>query len=150
MLEMQPKTVRPNSYVGLCLPSGSLTIQEIKPNTSSENLSASSQLRTADHSPSTISLGKYGSFQSNFLIGRPFHYTYEILDQIDEKTGSGLRIIPPSELYAGIHDEGAQPPADLEEDEAQAVNAKEGAQFEIVDQKGEVLVRTNRNIVDDA
>ncbi|KAL8635671.1 MAG: hypothetical protein Q9228_006861, partial [Teloschistes exilis] len=131
MLEMQPKTVRPNSYVGLCLPSGSLTIQEIKPNT-------------------TISLGKYGSFQSNFLIGRPFHYTYEILDQIDEKTGSGLRIIPPSELYAGIHDEGAQPPADLEEDEAQAVNGKEGAQFEIVDQKGEVLVRTNRNIVDDA
>ncbi|KAL8685998.1 MAG: hypothetical protein Q9218_007417, partial [Villophora microphyllina] len=128
---MQPSTVRSNSYVGLRLPSGSLTIHEIKPNT-------------------TISLGKYGSFQANFLIGRPFHYTYEILDQIDDKTRSGLRIVSPSELYAGITDEEAPTPADLEEEEVQTANGKECAQFELVDQKGKVLLRTNRNIVDDA
>ncbi|KAL8659872.1 MAG: hypothetical protein Q9202_006917 [Teloschistes flavicans] len=73
---------------------------------------------------------------------------------VDEKTRSGLRIIPPSELYAGIQNEEARTPAELEEEdddeEAQAVNGRDGAQFEIVDQKGEVLLRTNRNIVDDA
>lgn len=99
----------------------------------------------------TISVGKYGSFQSNFLIGRPYHYTYEILDQVDGSRPSALRIVPPAELYADIKDEEASKPVDLEGGKQAAINGKERpAQFEIVDQKGEVLLRTNRNIVDDA
>ncbi|KAL8676898.1 MAG: hypothetical protein Q9186_006628 [Xanthomendoza sp. 1 TL-2023] len=129
---MEPEVIRPNIYVVLRLPSGSLTVHEIKPNT-------------------LISLGKYGSFQSKFLIGRPYHYTYEILDKVDEKTRSGLRIVPPSELYADVKDEEASTPADLEDEEQAENDSREGrGQFEVVDQKGEVLFRTNRNIVDDA
>ncbi|KAL8805111.1 MAG: hypothetical protein Q9223_005449 [Gallowayella weberi] len=129
---MEHQVIRPNLYVVLRLPSGSLTLHEIKPNT-------------------LISLGKYGSFQSNFLIGRPYHYTYEILDKADDNTRSGLRVVSPSELYADIKDEEVSTPADLEDDEQVNNDAKESrAQFEVVDQKGEVLLRTNRNIVDDA
>ncbi|KAL8773856.1 MAG: hypothetical protein Q9209_001286 [Squamulea sp. 1 TL-2023] len=128
---MQSEVVRPNSYVVLRLPSGLHTVHEIKPNT-------------------LISVGKYGSFQSNFLIGRPFHYTYEILDQVDPSTRSGLRIVPPIELYANIRDE-VSTPADLEEEVQTCSDGKEARdQFEVVDQKGEVILRTNRNILDDA
>ncbi|KAL8645263.1 MAG: hypothetical protein Q9226_007376, partial [Calogaya cf. arnoldii] len=129
---MQPDLIWSGVHVFLRLPSGSHTVHEIKPNT-------------------TISVGKYGSFQSNSLIGRPYHYTYEILDQVDGSARPGLRIVPPTELYADIKDEEVSAPADLEEEEQADANGKEGcAQFEIVDQKGEVLLRTNRNIVDDA
>ncbi|KAL8731074.1 MAG: hypothetical protein Q9181_004446 [Wetmoreana brouardii] len=128
---MQPEVVQPNTCVALRLPSGSLTVHEIKPNT-------------------TISLGKYGGFQSKYLIGRPFHNTYEILDQLDPNTGSALRIIPPNELYAAIKDDEAPTPADPEEEEDGVKNNKDTAQYEVVDQKGEILLRTNRNIIDDA
>ncbi|KAL8779232.1 MAG: hypothetical protein Q9213_007039 [Squamulea squamosa] len=129
---MQSEVVRPNTYIVLRLPSGLHNVHEIKSNT-------------------LISVGKYGSFQSNFLIGRPFHYTYEILDQVDPSTRSGLRIVPPKELYADIRDEEISTPADLEEDAQAYSDGKEAhAQFEVVDQKGEVLLRTNRNILDDA
>ncbi|KAL8727149.1 MAG: hypothetical protein Q9166_006245 [cf. Caloplaca sp. 2 TL-2023] len=131
-MKMQPEVIQPDIYVFLRLPSGSLTVHEIKPNT-------------------VISIGKYGNFQSNHLVGRPYHYTYEILDQVDSNTQSRLRIVPPSELYADIEDEELSTPADLEEEEQADNDGREGrAQFEVVDQKGEVLLRTNRDIVDDA
>ncbi|KAL8919135.1 MAG: hypothetical protein Q9172_005116 [Xanthocarpia lactea] len=129
---MRPEVIRPGSHIVLRLPSGSHTVHEIKPNT-------------------IISVGKYGSFQSNFLIGRPYHYTYEILDRVDSSSQSGLRIAPPAELYADIKDEELSTPADLENQPQADANGEGGcAQYEIVDQKGEVLLRTNRNIVDDA
>ncbi|KAL8665778.1 MAG: hypothetical protein Q9168_007624, partial [Polycauliona sp. 1 TL-2023] len=129
---MQPEAVWPGVHVVLRLPSGSHTVHEIKPNT-------------------VVSVGKYGSFQANSLLGRPYHYTYEILDQLDPTTRSALRIVPPAELYADIKDEEVSTPADLEDEEQADAQVKEGrAQFEIVDQKGKVLLRTNRNIVDDA
>ncbi|KAI4140290.1 MAG: hypothetical protein LQ341_003899 [Variospora aurantia] len=126
---MYPQVVPSNAHVALRLPSGATAVHDIKPNT-------------------TISIGKYGSFQTNFLIGRPYHYTYEILDQVDSVTGSGLRIIPPSELYADIKDDESAIPAELEEEKPSSV--KDGVQYEVVDQEGKVLVRTNRNIIDDA
>ncbi|KAI4239574.1 MAG: hypothetical protein L6R40_005519 [Gallowayella cf. fulva] len=130
---MQPELVQSNTYVVLRLPSGSHTTPELK------LLS------------SLISLGKYGSFQANFLIGRPYHYTYEILDQVDNNTRSGLRIVTPPELYADIQDEDVSTPAELDDDEQITNDGRESrAQFEVVDQKGQVLLRTNRNIVDDA
>lgn len=67
---------------------------------------------------------------------------------MDNDTGSGLRIVPPSELYADTKDDEVPTPADLEEEEANSV--KNDAQYEVVDQEGMVVVRTNRNIVDDA
>ncbi|KAL9604212.1 MAG: hypothetical protein Q9219_000610 [cf. Caloplaca sp. 3 TL-2023] len=97
---------------------------------------------------STISIGKYGSFQSNYLIGRPFHCTYEILDSVDSSTQSGLRSVSPHELYAGIRDDEVSTLEDLEEEKDGI--GKDTPQYEVVDQQGEVLLRTNRNIVDDA
>ncbi|KAI4137437.1 MAG: hypothetical protein L6R39_007293 [Caloplaca ligustica] len=126
---MHPETIRPNTHIALRFPSGNTAVHELKPNT-------------------TISNGKYGSFNTKYLIGRPYHYTYEILDQVDSKTGSGLRIVPPSQLYADIQEDEAPTPADLDEDKAGSV--RDGAQYEVVDQEGEVLLRTNRNIIDDA
>lgn len=104
----------------------------------------------ADSRCSTISIGKHGSFETNHLIGRPFHYTYEILDAVDSDglAQSGLRIVPAAELYAEIKEDDAPAPTELEEEGTS--NSKEDAQYEVVDPKGEVLLRTNRNIVDDA
>lgn len=111
-----------------------------------------SNLQTTNHQLTgrrrTISIGKYGSFQTNFLIGRPYHYTYEILDEVDSATGSGLRIIPACELYAEIKEDESTTPA--EQDEEKTSSVKDGTQYEVVDQEGKVLVRTNRNIIDDA
>jgi len=50
---------------------------------------------------SLISLGKYGSFQVNQILGRPFYKTFEILDKAPEIVdGNELRIIPAAELHA--------------------------------------------------
>lgn len=102
----------------------------------------------ADHQQSTISLGKYGSFQANHLIGRPYHLTYEILDKTPGATGSGLRVVPAAELYAGIGDEG--PASALVRSEGKISNGKDGVEYEVVREGGEVILRTNREIVDDA
>ncbi|KAL8837685.1 MAG: hypothetical protein Q9170_002446 [Blastenia crenularia] len=126
---MHPDVIKSYSYVTLRFPSGLLAIHEVKPNT-------------------TLALGKYGSLQTNHLIGRPFYYTYEILDAAASSNGSGLRIVPPSELYADIKEDEAPTPADLEQEKVDGV--KDGTQYEVLDQKGEVLIRTNRNIIDDA
>ncbi|KAL8948585.1 MAG: hypothetical protein Q9222_005236 [Ikaeria aurantiellina] len=127
---MHPEVIRPHVFVAFRVPSGSHSLHEIKPNT-------------------TIALGKYGNFQSNHLIGRPYHYTYEILDEVDDKTGSGLRIVPASELYADIKEEESATPTDLEQEKLDE-EKEVGPQYEVVDAKGEILLRTNRNIVDDA
>ncbi|KAI4130696.1 MAG: hypothetical protein LQ338_001597 [Usnochroma carphineum] len=126
---MHPEVVQSNTHLALRFPSGNIAVHEIRPNT-------------------TISVGKYGSFQTNHLIGRPYHYTYQILDEVDSNTGSGLRIISPSELYAGIKEDEVPTPTDLEEEKASIT--KDVTQYEVVDQEGEVLLQTNRNIVDDA
>lgn len=99
---------------------------------------------------STISIGKYGSFETNHLIGRPFHYTYEIFASVDKDNTeqSGLRIVPAAELYADIKDEDVPTPTDQDEEEVSKI--KNDTEYEVVNPKGEVLLRTNRNIVDDA
>ncbi|KAL8898087.1 MAG: hypothetical protein Q9207_006881 [Kuettlingeria erythrocarpa] len=126
---MQPGIIRHDVHVALRLPSGNITVHEIKPNT-------------------TISLGKYGSFHTRFLVGRPYHYTYEILDEVDSSTGSGLRIVTSAELYADIKEDDVPTPADLGDEKGDSV--QDGAQYEVVDQEGKVVTRTNRNIIDDA
>lgn len=63
---------------------------------------------------SLINLGKYGSFHSNQLFGRPYHLTFEILDKADARDDRELRIVPAAELHAA---------ALLEEAEAEETGA---------------------------
>ena len=54
-------------------------------------------------------MGKIGSFPSNFLLGRPYYYTYEIQEKRPDESYSRLRIVPPSELNAEIVAEESTP-----------------------------------------
>lgn len=96
---------------------------------------------------STISIGKYGSFQANHVLGRPYHLTFEILDKTDEQTRSSLRIIPAGELYADIFEEESETLAGGED--GRVINEKDGVEYEVVAENGNVLMRTNRQTVDD-
>ncbi|KAK4940702.1 tRNA (adenine(58)-N(1))-methyltransferase non-catalytic subunit trm6 [Elasticomyces elasticus] len=75
------QTIQPFQYVALRLPSDQTRVEQILPNT-------------------LINLGKYGSFRTNQIIGRPYHLTFEILDRSDVQDGRELRIVPAAELHA--------------------------------------------------
>ena len=94
-------------------------------------------------------MGKYGSFQANHIIGRPYHLTFEVLDhvsgQIAKKTG--LRIVPTSEIYADI--ERSDATSSTRDDEADKTRDQDGVQYDIVGEDGHVVMRTNRRIIDD-
>ncbi|KAF2756090.1 adenine-N(1)--methyltransferase non-catalytic subunit trm6 [Pseudovirgaria hyperparasitica] len=124
--------IRPNTYVCLRLPSGVLKVTEIVPNT-------------------IISIGKYGSFPTNLLIGRPYHVTFELVElEHDEKNriATQLRIVPASELHADAITEPTASVADSREEKVEITNG--GVEFDIVGENGEVLMRNNRLTVDDA
>lgn len=99
---------------------------------------------------SLISLGKYGTFQANHLLGRPYHLTFEILDKpkANEASKSGLRIVAAAELYADIIDEESGVPS--EDGTGGNGIANGGVEYDIVGEDGEAVMRTNRNIIDDA
>ena len=96
---------------------------------------------------STISIGKYGSFQANHVLGRPYHLTFEILDKTEDSNHSSLRVVPAAELYADIIEEESETSAGA--DDGKVVNAKDGVEYEVVAENGEVVMRTNRQTVDD-
>ncbi|KIV92120.1 hypothetical protein PV10_06585 [Exophiala mesophila] len=73
--------IQPYQYATIRLPSNQVRIDQIIPNT-------------------LINLGKYGSFHTNQILGRPYHLTFEILDRSENRDGRELRIIPASELHA--------------------------------------------------
>ncbi|KAI9814048.1 MAG: tRNA (adenine(58)-N(1))-methyltransferase non-catalytic subunit trm6 [Pycnora praestabilis] len=120
--------IQPNSYITLRLPSGTLKVLEIVPNT-------------------TISIGKYGSFQANLLLGRPYNLTFEILDKSDEQLQSDLRIVPASELNADVL---AEENTSLEAVDESVLDAGDGVEYELVGENGEVVMRTNRDTIDDS
>ena len=93
----------------------------------------------------TINLGKYGSFPANSIIGRPYYLTFDVLDK--GASPSGLRVVPPAELYADINDEEASSPAEVEIGETK--NGAGGVEYDVVGQDGQVVMRTNRQIIDD-
>lgn len=94
-----------------------------------------------------IFLGKFGTFNANLLLGRPYYLTYELLDKDDGKAKTELRVVPAAELHAeAVGDGHAPPPAADETDD----NAEGGAGFDIVGADGEVIMRNNRLTVDDA
>ena len=96
---------------------------------------------------SNIFLGKFGTFNSNLLLGRPYYLTYELLDKDDGKAKTELRIVPASELHAEAVGDGHAPPPAAEEAED---SVEGGAGFDIVGVDGEVIMRNNRLTVDDA
>ncbi|CAI9627572.1 hypothetical protein GT037_009188 [Alternaria burnsii] len=118
--------VRPNTHVALRLPSGLFKIVEITPNTN-------------------INLGKFGTFNSNLLLGRPYYLTYELLDKDDGKSKTELRVVPASELHAEALGEDHAPAAETGDE-----NAEGAAGFDIVGEDGQVIMRNNRLTVDDA
>ncbi|WEW56261.1 tRNA (adenine(58)-N(1))-methyltransferase non-catalytic subunit trm6 [Emydomyces testavorans] len=112
--------ISPNSYIALQLPSGTTKVQQIIPYTN-------------------VSLGKYGSFPANQIIGRPFFLTFEIHDQPDED-GHVLRVVSAAELHMeALMTEGSTP-AELENGLEPEVQPGEDRSPDI---------RDNRNIMDD-
>jgi len=95
----------------------------------------------------SVPLGKYGSFNSDDLLGRPFYLTYEILENVDGKGQKGLRIVQPFELYESSDSTEPNGPA-LADVAGEAV--KDAPEFEVVDAEGKVLMKTNREILDDS
>jgi tRNA (adenine58-N1)-methyltransferase non-catalytic subunit len=47
-----------------------------------------------------INLGKYGSFHTNHILGRPYHLTFEILDRSEAKGDRELRVVSAAEIHA--------------------------------------------------
>ncbi|CZT11362.1 probable translation initiation factor 3 (eIF-3) zeta subunit [Rhynchosporium agropyri] len=127
--------VEPNAWVVLRLPSDTLKILQIAPNT-------------------IVSLGKYGTFSSNLLLGRPYNKTYELLDRTAGQKDSDLRIVPASELHADtIAEEVAaakQASGTGKEGEENVVIGGDGVEFQLVGENGEVIMRSNRETIDDA
>ncbi|KAF2638928.1 eukaryotic translation initiation factor 3, gamma subunit [Massarina eburnea CBS 473.64] len=119
--------VRPNTHIALRLPSGQLKIVEIAPNTN-------------------INLGKYGTFSSNQILGRPYYLTFELLDKDDGKSSPELRVVPASELHAEALGSDYAPPAEATDE---SVPAEGATGFDIVGEDGEVIMRNNRLTVDD-
>ncbi|KAJ2898039.1 hypothetical protein MKZ38_004207 [Zalerion maritima] len=90
--------IQPNSWVALKLPSGTVRILQVAPNT-------------------------------NLIISRPYHITWELLDKRQGENFCRLRIVPAAELYADLYSEAASdvttpaPEADLEQDSEVAAAA---------------------------
>lgn len=95
----------------------------------------------------TVSLGKYGAFPANLIIGRPYHHTFEILDKADGASYSELRIIPTAELHAELLSHEYAETADS------AVKTESKGQedepIDIVGEDGQYVVRNNRLTIDD-
>ncbi|KAK1091551.1 hypothetical protein LTR48_006070 [Friedmanniomyces endolithicus] len=64
-----------------------------------------------------IDIGRLGAVPADLLLGRPYYYTYQLLEKNEGEASSRLRIVPPSELNAEIvgADDGVESPEDNEE-----------------------------------
>ncbi|TVY58505.1 tRNA (adenine(58)-N(1))-methyltransferase non-catalytic subunit trm6 [Lachnellula suecica] len=121
--------VKPNAWVVFRLPSNTLKVLQIVPNT-------------------IVSLGKYGTFSSNLVIERPYNLTYELLDRQAGHKDSDLRIVPASEIHADtIAEEDAA--SNTKEDDKVVIGG-DGVEFELVGENGEVIMRSNRETIDDS
>ncbi|SMY27180.1 unnamed protein product [Zymoseptoria tritici ST99CH_1A5] len=125
-------TVRPNTYIFLRLPTEIFKLVEIKLNT-------------------IIDVGKLGSFPANLLLGRPYHYTYELLEKREGESWQRLRIVSPAELNAEAGLDDATPAESRAEPGTTEVKVNgslpEGYDLATVNQ---VLMKNNRLTIDDA
>lgn len=86
-------------------------------------------------------MGKFGSFNTNHILGRPFHLTYEISDGPDTQDGNNLRIVFSVELNADALIEGS-----LSADDDVVVDTTPNGNGVSEIQE---LMKTNQNTVDD-
>lgn len=96
----------------------------------------------ADTCLSTVSLGKFGSFNSNLIIGRPYYLTFEIQEKAADKSYSELRVVPASEIHA----------EDILDAEASADETRDDdvtGEDEVVEADGIVKMKNNQHIIDD-
>ncbi|EFR01088.1 hypothetical protein MGYG_04092 [Nannizzia gypsea CBS 118893] len=91
-------SIPPNVYVALKLPSEVTKIVQTVPNSYGKPPSGPVIEVVANLNARNISLGKYGSFPCNQIIGRPFYATFEIADNADAD-GHVLHIVPAAELH---------------------------------------------------
>jgi tRNA (adenine58-N1)-methyltransferase non-catalytic subunit len=95
----------------------------------------------------TIAIGKYGSFSSNLLLGRPYYATYEIQEAAQGKPSSELRIVPAHELTAELLGKNHATSAEMRDEGEDDDDG--GVEFDILGENGEVVMRNNRLTVDD-
>ncbi len=98
---------------------------------------------------SIVSIGKYGSFPTNQILGRPYNLTFEILDKDEGKPQGKLRIVPAAELNAEVLDEDGSTPAEPSTPDG-VIDRGDGVEFDITGQGGEVSMRSNRETIDDS
>ncbi len=88
---------------------------------------------------------------SNLIIGRPYHLTFELQDKLPDESFSRLRVVPSDELHAEVFAEeaaaGCSTPAAASNDAV--ISATEGEEFSLVDDKGNVVARSNREVIDE-
>ena len=93
----------------------------------------------------TVSIGKFGSFPSNALLGRPYNLTFEVVDSSETKGHTSLRVVPASELHSELLNGGQSIPA--RECKDRPASGDEATDY---DSNGETgVMRTNQEIVDD-
>jgi tRNA (adenine58-N1)-methyltransferase non-catalytic subunit len=124
--------IQPYTYILLRLPSESLKLVEILPNTN-------------------ISIGKYGSFPANLLLGRPYNVTFEVVDKLPDQNYNTLRIVPASELNEDVLAEEASTNVgeETQNGDKTVLEAGDGVEYELVGENGQVVMRTNRVTIDD-
>ncbi|KAI7496843.1 putative eukaryotic translation initiation factor 3, gamma subunit [Hortaea werneckii] len=123
--------IKPNAWLFLRLPNEMVKCIEVKPN-------------------QIIDVGKIGSFPSNFLLGRPYYYTYEIQDKRPDESYSRLRIVPPSELNAEIVAEESTPNESRGEPATPADGNNDLPASYDLSTDDAAATKTNRLTVDDA
>ncbi|KAI9882414.1 MAG: hypothetical protein M1823_005844 [Watsoniomyces obsoletus] len=121
--------VRPASYIVLRLSSGTLKVLQIVPNT-------------------IISIGKYGSFPSNALLGRPYNLTFEVVEPAEKKELPSLRVVSALELHAeALGSAGPRPPPPVA---GQSTNNGDGLEYDSSeDIQDNINTRSNRETIDD-
>lgn len=110
----------------------------------SEHSGLFTRLLTSPILRSVVSIGKFGSFPANLLLGRPYFHTFEIADKKNDCDPPRLRLVPTSELNAEVLSE------DAPVTETAVAPAEGHDSFDIVAEDGSVLMKNNRLTVDDA
>lgn len=100
-------------------------------------------MKGADIYTSLINLGKYGSFHSNQIIGRPYYLTFEILDRTEQQAGRDLRVVKASEVHAETLLEEAEPES-IDTETASTPNAGQFDEYGLLATND----KSNVNIID--
>jgi tRNA (adenine-N(1)-)-methyltransferase non-catalytic subunit len=112
--------------------------------------SCSTTYAWADRVCRIVSLGKYGTFSSNLIIAHPYNHTYELLDRLPGQKDSDLRMVPASELHADVIAEEHASQNNGNSGEGNVVLGGDGVEFQLVGENGEVIMRSNRETIDDS